>query len=388
MEHKKIKILYLITKGNFGGAQRYVFDLATNLGNLYEVTVAMGQGDILNKKLEEKGVRTITIKTLGRNFNIISDIATFWHIIRIIRQERPDIIHLNSSKAGALGALAVRTICTINRILKKKYCPRSIFTGHGWAFNEERTILAKGVIGLLHWATIMLSHKTIAVSDMVKSQISIFPFVEEKIIRIYNGIIPPPFLDKETARKELSKKTDILQWIGTISELHRNKGIDFIIRAFASISKDFPKSELFIIGEGEERHKLERMIRSFSLETRIHLLGFKQDASKYLKAFDIFTLTSRTEAFPYAPLEAGCASLPIIASRVGGIPEIISNKENGILVEKGNVFDIEYSLRELLQNQQKGILWGERLKETVINDFSLERMVSQTKSLYEVLVRV
>lgn len=373
MNRNKLKILYVITKGNFGGAQRYVFDLSTNLPKEeFEVTVAMGEGDTLRERLEQSGIRTIKIMGLKRDINIFGEIISFFHLIKLFKEEKPDIIHLNSSKVGAIGALA-------GRLTK---VPKIIFTGHGWAFNENRNIISRSIIAFIHWFTIIATHTTIAVSKRIKDQISLFPFTENKISVIHNGIGSIDFLPKEDARSLLSDDKNGL-WIGTISELHKNKGVDFIIKAFAKIRTQHPGAHLYVIGCGEEEKNLKSLVKEYSLESQIHLLGFRENASKYLKAFDIFTLTSRTEAFPYAPLEAGLAELPVVASRVGGVPEIISNKENGILVEPGNIFEIQFALHDLLSNEEKRLSYGKLLASKILKEFSFEEMLKKTIALYK-----
>jgi len=382
MSNRSKKILYFITKGNFGGAQRYVFDLATNLpANLFDVVVVLGEGDLLQTKLEEKGVRVIRIKNLQRNINPLKDVLVFFEFIRIVNEERPDVVHLNSSKAGALGALAVKIVNIRSSINYAPYGVSSIFTGHGWAFNENRSAVAKLLIAGIHSVTVLLSDITIAVSKTTAKQVARFPFVNEKIRIIYNGISEVSLLSKEIARKELGNFPHTL-WIGSISELHTNKGLDYLIRAFEGEADAIPDAGLIIIGGGEEQKNLEKLIKSLKLEDRIHIVGFKSDARKYLKAFDIFTLTSRTEAFPYVPLEAGLASLPVIASRVGGIPEVIEHERNGILVDVGNIQHIRTAIRELVDHEERRAKYGNALYADVKGRFSLETEVEATMALY------
>ncbi|MCX6712199.1 MAG: glycosyltransferase family 4 protein [Candidatus Vogelbacteria bacterium] len=139
---------------------------------------------------------------------------------------------------------------------------------------------------------------------------------------------------------------------------------------------------LMIIGEGEELEKLKWLARAKRLEDRIHFLGRVEDARAYLKAFDIFTLTSRTEAFPYVFLEAGAAGVPIIASEVGGIPEVITDPELGILVPPGNVEEIKKSLLFMLKKPKYCDLAGKNLRQRVTANFSLKKMVEKTVELY------
>lgn len=371
---KKKKILYMVTKGNFGGAQRYVFDLATNLSKKdFEVIVAFGEGEILGKKLEKAGIKTIRMPSAQRNINLFKDLYTFIRILLIIREEKPDILHLNSSKVGGLGALAGR-LMNVKKI---------IFTGHGWAFKEERNLISKFFIAIFHWITILLSHKAVAVSEKTKDQIRIFPFTKNKIVCIHNGTGPISFLSKKEARNKVTLGKENLLWLGTISELHKNKGLDFAILGFAKLADEFKNVIFVIIGEGEEKKKLQNLIDKNNLQDRVFLAGFKEDANRLLKAYDIGILTSRQENLPYVLLEMGLSELPVIASWVGGIPEVVVNGESGILVQKGNVEEIESAMRNLIKNEEERFRFGKNLRERVEKNFTLSKMIKKTVSLYE-----
>jgi glycosyltransferase involved in cell wall biosynthesis len=383
MEIKKKKILYGITKSNWGGAQRYVFDLATSLPkDTYEVSVLLGQEGVLEQKLQTAGIRTITLGNISRDIHLIKDLFVLIKIIKIFRREKPDIIHLNSSKMGLLGALAGRLTGL----------PKIIFTGHGWAFNEDRSKLQKKIIHLLHLLTIILSHRTIAVSEQTKNQITNNKYLLKKIITIQNGIDKIDFLDKNTARenilKKLSTNIDIKNrfWLGTISELHKNKGLKYMIEAIHLLDmKNDDKSTLpilIIIGDGEKKEKLQKRIDRYGLQETIFLVGQIDQASKYLKAFDVFTLTSITEALPYVILEAGLAGLPIIASAVGGIPEIITDMENGVLVRPKEPEEIQKAIDFLLEKPEKMTSFSEKIQTKILLNFSKEKMIKTTQALY------
>lgn len=295
---KKTKVLLAITKGNWGGAQKYVFDLATRLpSEQFEVSVLSGtDGDQLAKKLTAKNVRVTQLKSLKRDVGIFADFVSFFQLLRLLERDRPDVLHLNSSKMGALGAVAGRLADV----------PRIIFTGHGWAWNEDRGIVSKAVITFLHWLTIILAHKTIAVSEEIRRQILRLPFIDKKRVEvIYNGIEDTEYLERFVARGTFNTSIGEKFWVGSVSELHKNKGLDILINAFADISKNHPDTTLLILGDGEEKTELMRLITELGLMKKVHLIGFVQNAHKFLKAFDVFVLPSRTEAFPYVLLEAG-----------------------------------------------------------------------------------
>ncbi len=381
MSDKK-KILYLITKGNFGGAQRYVFDLATNIPkDKFDVVVAHGEGETLKNKLEDEGIRTIHIKSLSRNISVLKDIWAFFEIINILRKERPNIVHLNSSKIGGLGAFAVRVL-NLTKLTAKSSKLKAIFTGHGWAFNEERSNFQKIIIYLLHWITVILSHSTIAVSERTAGQIKVLPFIKKKIKTIHNGIESFELNGQSESRNALAPQVHERVWIGTISELHKNKGLDYLLKAFAVLMPKYANIALVIVGGGEEEENLKSLANELEIDSRVVFVGFKADARKYLKAFDIFTLTSRTEAFPYAPLEAGIASLPVIASWVGGIPETITNGESGLLVGPENTEKLARTIEELIVKPELRKSLGESLNDRVVKEFNIKNMVKNTTALY------
>jgi len=374
MESRR-KIIYLITKGFWGGAQRYVFDLATSLpAEQFEVLVALGEPGELGAKLEQAGIRTMTIPHLNRDVKIWSDFKTFFALLKILKTERPDIIHLNSSKAAGLAALAGRLA----------FVPQIIFTAHGWAFNEERPRWQKKIIAFFHWLTIILCHQTIAVSQVTLNQAKNWPLVNNKLKLIYNGLTEPVFYSRLEARKKLMPDlSPDTVWLGTIAELHRNKGLDILIEAFARLAPDYSNLNLLIIGEGEEREHLAMQIARHHLINRIHLLGQVPEGARYLKAFDIFTLPSRTEALPYAVLEAGLAGLPVVTSRVGGIPEIIKNGETGLLVPPADPAALAGALKTLLPERYRESTLGRHLKTSVQQNFSRAQMLAQTLALYQ-----
>lgn len=375
------KILFLITKSTWGGAGRYVFDLATRLEkNNYHVTVAAGGGGPLLERCRQKGISTIPIVSLGRDINFFQDIRSFWEILTLLQKERPDILHLNSSKVGLLGALAGR-IAGIHRI---------IFTAHGWASTENRPLLSRLVIHLLHTLTVLLSHHTIAVSRATKEELKLPQFLSKKITVIHNGISAPPFYSRQTARETLREKGvhdhGTIPWIGTIAELHPNKGLLFALSALSLPEiKDLPFVWV-IMGDGELRETMLEKIKAYNLEEKVFLVGFVPEAAMYLSAFDVFLFPSIKEGLPYVLLEAGAANLPVIASEIGGIPEIILGGRTGFLIPPKNPQAIAQILSGILRNSlpprfnPKNI--GHALGVHVQENFSLAHMTTETERLY------
>lgn len=382
---KRLKILLLITKSSWGGAQRYVFDLATHHSSGHEVAVGLGGDGPLKTALEAAGVRVVNLPFLQRDISLVKEIRTFFDLVKMIRLERPDVVHLNSSKIGGIGAIACR-IAGVKKV---------IFTAHGWAFNEDRSWPSRLVILSLHWVTVLLCHKTIAVSQKTADDISHLPFMNPRIEVVHNGLKPIVRYSKTEARRLLCERLPALKaeveqargktlWIGTISELHPNKGLVHLLHAVEQLKKhpDLPHFVVTIIGEGEQRGALEAIIKDSGLERAAFLLGNIPNAAEYLNALDIFTLTSVTEALPYVLLEAGTAHLPVIASKVGGIPEIIDQLENGILVRSGSKKELSEALSILLTNAGKRGCLGKALQQKIATDFSIEQMFKKTEQTY------
>lgn len=316
MNAKRKKVLFFITKSNFGGAQRYVYDLATHLPKeSYEPVVCFGNTDNsgspsqgLAPMLTEAGIRTLSIRSLGRDIALSADIRSFFALWRILKLERPDILHLNSSKAGALGAFAGR-LARISRI---------VFTAHGWPFKEHRALLWRAGVYGASWITALLSHRVICVSNDDLSYARTMPFIKSKAVCIYNGIDQSAaFGSGAIIRDEFPKGVHIT---GTIGELTSNKNQrELIERAHRT-----PDMYVALVGDGELREDLAHLIKEYGLEQRVKMFGFLP-ALDVLKGFDTFALPSKKEGLPYVLLEARCAGLPIEAHPVGGVAEILNS---------------------------------------------------------------
>ncbi|MFA6408493.1 MAG: glycosyltransferase [Candidatus Paceibacterota bacterium] len=320
-------ILFVITKSNWGGAQRYVYDLATALPkDEFDVGVAFGQPGQLAEELTKAGIKTHLVASMQRDVSLGDDIKSFFELIKIFRAEKPYIVHLNSSKAGGIGSLAARL----------SGVPRIIFTAHGWPFMEKRPALWRLVAWLGSWATAILSHSVIAVSENDLSIGKRLPFCGSKMQLVYNGIVLPPLGSGDIIRNAFPAGAHIT---GTIGELNRNKNQIALIEQ----ARSDPHMYVAIVGDGEERANLEEKIREYGLENRVKLFGFLT-ASEVLRGFDTFALPSLKEGLPYVLIEARMAGLHIVANRVGGVGEILDAKD--------------------------------------MSDFSLDQMVRKTTALY------
>lgn len=377
------KILYVITKSNWGGAQRYVYDLAATLPKKeWDVSVVLGGtglpgegGGKLEEQLRHADIRTLFIPSLVRDVSWRAEWRTFRHLLDLFAKEQPDVVHLNSSKAGALGALAARITGV----------PHIVFTAHGLAFNEDRPAWQRALIWLAQYATVALSHTTIAVSHAVAHGTMHMPFVTRKVVVIHLGIHPPAFMPAEGARAFIAARANPTvagPWVGTLAELTWNKGLHHLVRAMSDLKRRGINCSLFIMGEGEEHGFIDTLRTEEDVEDRVHLLGFVPEGARYLPAFDIYALSSYTEALGYGLIEAGLAKLPAVATKVGGIPEIVEDKLSGYLVPPNNAKAFADKLAELVQSTELRGQFGNALFAKTSTEFSIERMVQKTTALY------
>ncbi|HEY1037289.1 MAG TPA: glycosyltransferase [Candidatus Paceibacterota bacterium] len=379
-----MKILFVITKSNFGGAQRYVFELATRLkADGSEVAVALGGEGALKTKLEAAGIQVFQISGAQRDISMTKEIRALFSLMSIFRTFKPDAVHLNSPKMGALGALTAR-LSGVRNI---------VYTNHGWPFKESRPEWQLVIIRLLSWLTVFIGGRTIVLSQTEKDDVRGWPFIQKKLVVIPNGIAEFPLLAREEALKKLlgedrlaklDSSAEKVTVIGTISELHKNKGLTYALEGIKGYVDQYPASKLLFIvmGEGEQRKELEEMITTKNLRENVVLAGHVDEARSYLKAFDLFLLSSIKEGLPFALLEAGFAEVPIITTSVGGIPELISNLKEGLVIPPRRPQEIQNGIVYALEHQKEEKAMVKNFKKKIETKYSFETILKKLKELY------
>lgn len=368
---RRKKVLFLITKATFGGAQRYVYDLATNLPQSeYEAGVAFGVRGRLADMLETHGIPVLEIPSLRRNINIVSDWKSFVEIKDSIRSASPDVLHLNSSKAALLGAIAGRTL-GVKKI---------IFTVHGWPFKESRDIFSQGVLLLFSWLTALLSSHVIVLSNTDENIALRMPWVRKKTVRIplgrenlnlaspnegfreMFGALPQPQIKPETMR------------LVSIAELTKNKGIRYAIEAVSILAARGIDCIYVVASDGEDREALLTYARELGIADRVFLPGFIHDAARYLSGFDVYLLPSLKEGMPYVLIEASQAGLPIVATTVvdDDFAEQLSRTKR---VPPANALALADAIESFTDRSRSTI--------TSENRFPLPDMITKTLDLYE-----
>ena len=410
MEIGKKKLIFVITQPVVGGAQKYVFDLAKNFSKNYHVSVAIGEpknGDLF-QKLESEKIESIFLRHLKREIILTQDFRAFFELVRLFKKEKPDIIHLNSSKAGLLGSLA-GFFAGIGR----RHKPKIIFTAHGWIFKEDMSKWKKWIMVTLEWLFAKFKDRIICVSkDDFREAMKHYIAPPRKLSVVYNSIDKIKFLSKKEARAEISKMIgheigeDTIALVN-LGRLYATKGLNYLMEAVSNLGAKHlsKKIVLVIFGDGPERENIKNQISSLrasfaevatkaeqgfggqanlKIEDTVFLVGDVPDAAKYLPAFDALVLSSTKEGFPYAILEAGLAGIPVISTNVGGVGEIIKDGENGILIEPKNPQAISDAIKNIIGDDEKSKKLSAKLKKSVAEDFSFEEMAERTEWVYKV----
>ncbi|MEK7121100.1 MAG: glycosyltransferase family 4 protein [Patescibacteria group bacterium] len=381
----KKKVLFVITQSELGGAQRFLSNLISHLDrDVYEFLVAVGSsgnGDFL-RVLKAGGIPRQTLKFLKRE-PALSDIRAVFEIRSLIKNYRPDVLFLNSSKAGFIGSLASVFPTRINAV-------KIIYRIGGWTFNDPWPKWKKWLWGVLEWLSSRWKDVIIVNNQRDLEQakkLKIKP--RRQTVLIHNGIevYKLDFMSREEARRTLRLNATTIsaagRIIGTIANFYPTKGLEYLIEAFYLLNTKYLilDTVLLIIGDGELRPELEKMIREKGLGKKVFLLGQIPDAYRFLPAFDVFVLPSVKEGFPWVLIEAMSAKLPVIATDVGAVPEIINDHKNGLLVKPKDPAGLADKIKEVLENDRLKNELGIQAHQTVLFKFELDKMVKQIENL-------
>jgi len=398
------KILYLITQSEIGGAQRYILDLARALKGEFEITVAFGspspwnlnhketkgkpfeQGELATR-LAEENIPFHILPHVVRTISPLSDIRAIFEIAKLIKKIRPDIVHLNSSKISILGSLAAK-LCSMLRV--PCYV---VYTVHGWVFNEPEARWKNILFRFAEKFTARFKDKIICI-DRLDYGIALedLKLPDNKLSIIYHGLDLNRynFRPREEARKALAANLPAGSFaadtiiVGSIGNLYATKGFEYFIEAMEKVVSGLNLPiKAVIIGEGPERDELQKLIsKKSALKGKMYLSGGITNAAELLPAFDYYLNTSVKEGFPYSILEAMAAGLPIVASEVGGIPDMITDRENGLLVAAKNSEAIATRLLNLMSDEDLRQALIEQAIYDARNRFTLGYMIEETKKLY------
>jgi glycosyltransferase involved in cell wall biosynthesis len=329
-----MRIVYVITKAEWGGAQAYVYELIKHQCEINNnVCLIVGCTGELVKRIKETKLscQIKILHELKRNLSPTDDLKAIFLLRRMIKRLKPDIVHLNSSKAGAVGRLAcVGLSCKV------------VFTVHGWAFTEgvssKKAIIYKLVEKVLYrFCDLIICVSKYDLNLAIKTKV--VPKDTDKVKVIYNGVKVP-----DTEKK--CEKNDRIYSVMT-ARFDTQKNYELLIKAIADCEFKW-KFEFHFIGDGPNLEKCKVLVKRLGLTNIIYFEEFQKDVGSFLKKADLFILCSNYEGLPISIIEAMSYGLPILASDVGGISEQVINEYNGYLF-MNDINSIEKVLKKIYQ---------------------------------------
>ncbi|MBL7197571.1 MAG: glycosyltransferase family 4 protein [Candidatus Omnitrophica bacterium] len=374
---RKIKVLHIITRLIVGGAQDIALSIANQLDkDKFDVTFISGPQDFSREMVDKWNIDVTIIPDLIREINPLKDLKVLARLYFFIKKNRFDIVHTHTSKAGILGRVAAKLAST----------PIIFHTPHGSIFHSiyygPKTLF---FISRLENFVASFTDKIINCAENEKRD-----FLEHKIasvdkyITIYWGIKQNSFLktfDSNLKRRELNIPKDAVL-IGNITRLAPEKGHIFCLEAFKMVVNRFPRAKLLIVGDGISRQDIETKIKELDLESSVIMTGHRTDVADMLANLDISLHTSIWEGTPIAIIEAMLSGKAIIATKVGGIPELIEDGVTGILITPYDKEELLEAITTLINDKILAKKIGEAARQYAKEKFSLELMIKNITSLY------
>ena len=374
---KPPRILHIHVLPVISGSGINTFLTMKGLKHKYQMEMACAPGKGLNELVEENGMRVHHIKHFVSKVSLFKDLFALWQIYRLLRREKFDLIHTHNSKGGFIGRLAAHLAVRDTPV---------VHTVHGFAFHENETKFRRNIfLGLekllRNWCV-----KIICISEpLVKLCLSHNIAPIEKICKIYSGIDIKEFSKRDKRdkiRHELGLKRNEIA-ICQVSKLWEGKGHDDIIEACKEIFAQVPKSKVFFVGNGHIRKRLEYKVKARGFENKIIFLGHRADIPAVTSAMDIAVLAFHFEGMGRVVIEAMAAGLPVVASQVGGIVDLVDNEINGLLVPPHAPDHLARSIVRLAKDPNLRKRMGEMGRKKLDKRFSADTMIKQINKIYE-----
>ena len=368
MTHK-IKVMQITHDLNIGGLQRVASDIALNIDQTkFEVSVcALREGGPFEDELLEAGIKVIKLPAIHNGVDYLS----FWKLFKIFKKEEPHLIHTHNTQP-LLDGITAAILANV---------PVRIHTDHARRFPDKRRYM---------YAEWLLSHFTdrmIAVSESTKADLVKYEKIKpEKIEVVQNGIDGIKYLDKiniEEKKRELCIDNTLNPVLGFVGRLSNEKGLTYLIKAIKLLVKEFPDVLLLIIGEGELLNDLKLETMELGIERNVSFLGPRFDVSEVMQLFDIFVLPSEREGLSLVLIEATAASLPIVATDVGGNRQVVKNGRNGLIVKPKDVLSLYNAIKQLMMDKNLQKRFARHSFNLFKSNFSLEKMIEKYEAIYQ-----
>lgn len=356
-----------------GGMKRHLIDLLRYTDRSRFRLMVAGPGGDLAAQVAAAGGEFFPVPFKGE-LDPLHDCCAVVRLSLLLRRWRVAILHAHGSKAGLVGRLAGVLAGTPVRILTVH---NSIFYAEWPGYKKRFFALAENLLA-------RSTNRIITVSEALRREyIAQERLQPERVVTIYNGINPEEFRVGESRavlRSRLGLPVDA-QVVGTVARLAPQKGVRYLIEA-AGLLPPGRQPFFVIVGDGPLRAELERLAAAFA-GGKFFFTGRREDLPALLNAFDLFVLPSLTEGFGLAALEAMAASLPVVATAVGGVPEVVVDGETGLLVPPRDAAALAAAIERLLGDPELAAKMGRAGRERVTKLFTIERMTSAVMALYE-----
>jgi len=393
IDRKKIKVVRVITRLNIGGPALHTVLLTKGLdSNRFEsrlVTgiVDEGEGD-MSYLANEAGVRTdITrISNMVRPISIVRDIKAFYQLLRLLRKERPTIVHTHTAKAGFLGRLAA----VLSGV------PIKVHSFHGHVFHSYFRPSKTRLFLFIERFFAKFTDGVVVVSDAIKQDVCAhFKVVDENKTSVIGLGLDLDKFDLCSERKGrlreefgITKSAVLIGIVGRLTEIKNHK---MLIEAAAILSKQeslFSKHDVkfLIVGDGRMRSELEGYVKRLGVQSRFIFAGWKKDLPAVYADLDIVALTSLNEGTPLSLIEAQAAKKAIVATNVGGVPDLIEDNRTGLLVQKNDPIGLAMALTDLITDEKLRRKMGEAAAGFANSRYSKKRLIKDIEDLYEDLI--
>lgn len=357
MEEKNI--LYLTRSMGLGGTEKVILQLCCSFNTKFNKIIVCSNGGVHEEQLSELNIKHCKIDDIESK-DIFTIIKTIFTLAKVIRTEKIDIIHTHHRMAAFYAY-----------ILKFLFKFEFVHTSHN-TFKDKQ-----------YMTRLSLSKaKIIAVGNSVRENLTnVFKLQSRNITTIYNAVELKEFLDETIEEIEYYRKQGYFI-VGNIGRLSEQKGMEYYIKSARIIKSKVDKIKFFIIGDGEDKEKLESMITSFNLKDDVKLLGFRSDIQNTIKQLDLVVLSSLWEGLPLTPIEAFSVGKTIVATDVDGTPEIVKNNYNGILVEARDSEKLANAIIYMNDNHEKLIEFNNNAYKTYVENFSYDKFIKKYEDFY------
>jgi glycosyltransferase involved in cell wall biosynthesis len=405
-----MKIVRIIARLNVGGPARHVVWLSEGLKHDgYETVLVAGVvppgEDDMSYLAADAGVNTITVREMSREVSA-KDLLTVWKLYRLMRRERPDIVHTHTAKAGTVGRVAgmmYRWMTPATLIGKPRSC-RFVHTYHGHVFHSYYGPLKTRVfLTVEKFLGRMATDRLVVVSEQQRQEIN----ERFRVGRATQFAVIPLGIDlgiyanwserRARLREELKAGQDELL-IGIVGRLTEIKNHRLFLEAAALLKKHGGlKARFLVVGDGALRQQLETQAQKLGLQSDVVFLGNRNDPENFYPALDIVALTSLNEGTPLSLIEAMANARPVIATAVGGVVDLLGPVsqvetgyqicERGLKVESGDAKGFARALRRLVEDEELRRTLADKGPEFVARNYSKARLLADMSELYEGLLQ-